>query len=63
MSRNSFRRATAASLFALLPVLATAAPFVVNGQSFADQRAYIDSGARCTTRPPRAGMSTRRRVA
>ena len=52
MSRVSFRRATAASLFALLPVVATAAPFVVNGQSFADQRAYIDSGARCTTKHP-----------
>jgi hypothetical protein len=52
MSSFSFRRTAAASLFALLPALASAAPFVVNGQSFADQRAYIDSGARCSTKHP-----------
>ena len=26
-------------------------PFVLNGQSWVDQQAFIDSGARCATRP------------
>ena len=55
MSHFSFRQAALAGLTALLPVLATAGtPFVVNGQSFADQKAYVDSGARCTTVQPSA---------
>ncbi|GAB4037880.1 MAG: zinc metalloprotease [Rubrivivax sp.] len=53
MSRPAIRRVAAACLLATLSALAAAAtPFVVNGQSFADQRAYIDSGARCSTRQP-----------
>jgi hypothetical protein len=53
MSRFNFRRAAAASLLALLPALAAAAtPFVFNGKTFADQKAYVDSGARCTTAQP-----------
>jgi Pregnancy-associated plasma protein-A len=55
MSHFSFRQAALAGLTALLPVLATAGtPFVVNGQSFADQKAYVESGARCTTVQPSA---------
>lgn len=53
MTRFSFRRAAAACLVTLLPALAAAAtPFVFNGQAFADQKAYIDSGARCSTKHP-----------
>jgi Pregnancy-associated plasma protein-A len=52
MSRFTLRRTVAACLVTLLPALAQAAPFVVNGKSFADQKAYIDSGARCTTQHP-----------
>jgi hypothetical protein len=52
MSRISLSRTAAACLFALLPALAAAAPFVIGGKSFADQKAYIDSGARCTTQHP-----------
>lgn len=55
MSHFSFRQAALAGLTALVPVLSTAAtPFVVNGQAFADQKAYVDSGARCTTVQPSA---------
>lgn len=53
MTRFSFCRAAAACLVALLPAFAAAAtPFVFNGQAFADQKAYIDSGARCSTKHP-----------
>lgn len=55
MSHFSFRQAAVAGLTAMLPILSTAAtPFVVNGQSFADQKAYVESGARCTTVQPSA---------
>ena len=55
MSHFSFRQAALAGLAALLPVLATAAtPFVFNGKTFTDQKAYVDSGARCTTVQPSA---------
>lgn len=55
MSHFSFRQAALVGLTALVPVLSTAAtPFVVNGQAFADQKAYVDSGARCTTVQPSA---------
>ncbi|MBT9490486.1 MAG: zinc metalloprotease [Rubrivivax sp.] len=55
MSHFSFRQAALAGLTALLPVLATAGtPFVVNGKTFTDQKAYVDSGARCTTVQPSA---------
>ena len=53
MPMFTIRRALAATLFALLPAVASAAtPFVFNGKTFADQRAYIDSGARCSTVQP-----------
>jgi hypothetical protein len=55
MSHFSLRQAALAGLTALLPVLATAAtPFVFNGKTFTDQKAYVDSGARCTTVHPSA---------
>jgi hypothetical protein len=53
MTRSTFRLA-AAGLAWLLPALALAGPFTVNGASFADQQAYIDSGARCATQHPSA---------
>jgi hypothetical protein len=52
MSCFTLRRAAVACLVTMLPVLAHAAPFVIGGKSFADQKAYIDSGARCTTKHP-----------
>lgn len=53
MSRFTFRPAAAACLLSLLPALAVAAkPFVFNGTAFADQKAYIESGARCSTPHP-----------
>lgn len=53
MSKFAIRRALAASLVALLPAVAAAAtPFVFNGKSYADQRAYVESGARCSTVQP-----------
>jgi len=55
MSHISLRRLALAGLTALLPVIASAAtPFVFNGKTFTDQKAYVDSGARCTTVQPSA---------
>lgn len=53
MSRIQFSRVALATMIAALPVAAMAAsPFVINGKSFADQRSYVESGARCTTVQP-----------
>jgi hypothetical protein len=53
MSHAGYRRIAAAALVALLPTLdAAAKPFVINGTQFADQRAYVESGARCSTHQP-----------
>jgi hypothetical protein len=47
----------AVSLVAVAPlfvpaVASAATPFVFNGKSFTDQRAFVDSGARCSTQQP-----------
>lgn len=57
MSVRSIRRALAAALVVLVPALvpavaSAATPFVFNGKTFADQRAYVESGARCSTTQP-----------
>ena len=52
MFHLKFRSVAVAALVTALPVISSAGSFVVNGHSFADQRAYVDSGARCTTVQP-----------
>jgi hypothetical protein len=57
MASIRIRRLFAAAAVALVPLLApalaqAAQPFVFNGKTFADQKAYIDSGARCSTQEP-----------
>jgi hypothetical protein len=53
MTQTSFRRLLAAATLAVLPMVASAAqPFVLNGQAFASQKAFVDSGARCSTHQP-----------
>jgi Pregnancy-associated plasma protein-A len=55
MMVSILRQLACVSAAALLPGLALAAqPFVFNGQAFADQKAFIDSGARCSTPQPSA---------
>jgi hypothetical protein len=57
MAATRFRHLIAATAVALggfvLPALAQAAtPFVFKGKTFTDQKAFIDSGARCSTKEP-----------
>jgi hypothetical protein len=53
MSQSIFRRVVAVAALVALPSIASAAqPFVINGQGFASQKAFIDSGARCSTHQP-----------
>ena len=57
MAVTRFRHLIAATAVALggfvLPALAQAAtPFVFNGKTFTDQKAFVDSGARCSTKEP-----------
>jgi hypothetical protein len=52
-SFKPIRRALTALALAAAPALALAAqPFVLNGASFASQKAFVDSGARCGTHQP-----------
>jgi hypothetical protein len=54
MMLSRIRRLLSLFLLSSMPAAVLAAPFVMNGHVFADQQAYIDSGARCSTYQPTA---------